>query len=211
MKLKCISKDREPELTIGKKYIVYEGQFNLNGKMKEYIMFKIENDCGSVIPYDSKHFTIISHNNNCYINDNAREDSYKFNHRAIAYKEFWSMFYDEAGSSIEDFRAAKKELFKSELSKEEVLIKLSDDNIDEIELIIELLKEEDNSYFMEDIISICKKQLDKWEFNNELCILFEYLSEFKNEEVNQFFICYLSENQKGNENLDKIVYKYFQN
>ncbi len=210
MKVKCIDNGKNPALTINKDYIVYAGEFTLNDEIKEYTLFKIENDHGSVIPYNSKYFTISSDNNNDYINEKVEKNKYGFNYRSIAYWEFWSMLYDEAGNSIEDFRTAKQELYRSELNKEEILNRLNSDNIDERNLIVELLREDKNCGFIDEISRICKIQLDQWKNNNDLDVLFNYLSDFKNETVNQFFIDYLSENEKGNEILDNIVYKYFQ-
>ncbi|HCQ89883.1 MAG TPA: hypothetical protein DIU45_09250 [Clostridium sp.] len=208
MKAKCIDNGKNPALTINKDYIVYAGEFTLNDEIKEYTLFKIENDHGSIIPYNSKYFTISSNNNNDYINKKVEGNKYDFNYRSIAYWEFWSMLYDGAGNSIEDFRTAKQELYRSELNKEEILNRLNSDNIDERNLIVELLREDKNCEFIDEISRICKIQLDQWKNNNDLDVLFNYLSDFKNETVNQFFIDYLSENEKGNEILDKIVYKY---
>lgn len=210
MKVKCIDNDKNPALTINKNYIVYAGEFTLNDEIKEYTLFKIENDHGSVISYNSKYFTISSDNNNDYINKKVKENKYNFNYKSIAYWEFWSMLYDEAGNSIEDFRTAKQELYMSELNKEEILNKLNSNNIDERDFIVELLRDDRNCEFIDEIIRICKIQLDQWKNNNDLDVLFNYLSDFKNETVNQFFIDYLSENEKGNEILDKVVYKYFE-
>lgn len=210
MKVKCIANGKEPALTINKNYIVFEGEFTLNDGIKEYTVFNIENDHGSIIPYNSKYFTISSDNNNDYVNEKAGENKYDFNYRSIAYWKFWSMLYDEAGNSIEDFIIAKQELYRSELNKEEILNRLNGDNVDERDFIVELLREDKNCEFIDDVIRICKTQLDQWKDNNDLDTLFNYLSEFKNETVNQFFIDYLSENEKGNETLDKIVYKYFE-
>lgn len=210
MKVKCIDNSKEPELTINKNYIVYAGEIDLNNGIKEYILFKIENDYGSVIPYNSKYFTISSNNNNDYVNEEVGENNYEFNYRSIAYWEFWSMLYDEAGNSIEDFRIAKQELYRSELNKEEILNILNNGSVDERNFIAELLMEDKNCEFTDDIIRICKKQLDQWKNNNDLYVLFNYLSDFKDETIEQFFIHYLSENQQGNEILDKIVYKYFE-
>lgn len=209
LKVKCIDNGKEPALTINENYIVYGGEFTLNDGVKKFILFKIENDHGSVIPYNSEYFTISSDNNNDYINEKVGENKYEFNYRSIAYWGFWSMLYDEAGNSIEDFIIAKKELYRGELKQEEILNKLNSNNIDERNFIVELLREDKNCKFIDDIIRICKIQLDEWKDDSDLDVLFAYLSEFKNEMVNQFFIDYLSENGKGNKILDMIVYKYF--
>lgn len=210
MKVKCIDNSNQPALTINKNYIVYAGEFTLNNGIKEYTLFKIENDYNSIIPYNSKYFTINSNNNNDYVDEQLAENKYAFNYRSIAYWEFWSMLYDEAGNSIQDYTIAKKELYRSELNTQEILKKLNNDDIDESNFIVELLREDKNCEFIDDIIRICKIRLNEWNDTSDLDVLFIYLSEFNHETINDFFIDYLSENEKGNEKLDKIVFKYFE-
>ena len=210
MKIKCIENKGCPYITVNKNYIVYAGEFTVEDGFKEYSVFKIEDDYGSVIPYESKYFSIIINNNTNYIKEEVGENKYEFNYKIIAYKEFWSMLYDEAGGSIEDFRTAKNELYRSELNKEEILNRLGSDNIDERNFVVNLLTEDKNQEFIEYIIKICKIQSDQWKDNYNLETLFKYLSGFKDETINQFFIDYLSENEKGNEKSDKIVYNYFE-
>lgn len=212
MKVKCIKNNKNIGLTINKNYIVYAGEFVLNNGIKNYIFFKIEYDNGSVIPYEASNFIIISYNYENYIEREINDKNrYEFNYKSIAYWEFWSMFYDEVGNSIQDFLIAKRELCIKEFCYDDILSILNSDNLDEKEFIIEILTLEKNDTFIKYIIKICKEKLDKYNKINELIFLFTYLKEFKsNEEINNFFIEYLSENEKGNNLLDNIVYRYFE-
>lgn len=170
---------------------------------------RIENDQGSIIPYDANQFIIIIDINNNYIINKIVDNRFKFNYKNIVYDKFWSMLYDEAGTSIDDFRVAKKELYSSELTKEEIKNRLIGSNIDERDFMANVLIEDKNCEFIEYVIEFCNEELNKWIDTIDLESLFKYLSKFENDKVNEFFIKYLSENEKGNEVLDEIVYNYF--
>ena len=67
MRVKCIENSKNPNLTINKIYTVYEGEFIADAYERLYIMFKIQDDYGSVIPYDAKYFEISSDKNPNYL------------------------------------------------------------------------------------------------------------------------------------------------
>jgi hypothetical protein len=212
MRVKCIdNKNKLPNITVNEIYTVYEGEFIVRFNEKHYIVFKIQDDYGSVIPYDAKYFDIISDENTNYIEKKISEDKYKFTHKFICYDKFWSMFYDEVGTSLDDFWIAKKDIYKLEMGKEEICEIIKGDNEDERDFILELLLETRDNYFIEEVIRLCYKQLNGWTLNQNFEIVFLYLSQFKNDCINDFFIEYLSEYEKGNEKLDKIVSDYFNN
>lgn len=75
--------------------------------------------------------------------------------------------------------------------------------------VLKLLYEDKNCEFIEYVIEFCNEELNKWIDTVNLESLFKYLSKFENDKVNDFFIKYLSENEKGHEDLDEIVYNYF--
>ncbi|MCT1398466.1 hypothetical protein M4D81_05540 [Paenibacillus sp. p3-SID867] len=209
MRVKCIENSKNPNLTINKIYTVYEGEFIADAYERLYIMFKIQDDYGSVIPYDAKYFEISSDKNPNYLEKEISENKYRFTHKFISYDKFWSMLYDEAGTSVDDFRSAKKDIYKLEMSREEICEIIKGDNQDELDTILELLLEKKDSNFIEEVIRLSHKEMNKRMFNQNIETAFLYLSEFKNDYVNNFFIEYLSENEKGNEKLDKIVSDYF--
>ena len=72
-----------------------------------------------------------------------------------------------------------------------------------------VLIEDKNCEFIEYVIEFCNEELNKWIDTVNLESLFKYLSKFENDKVNDFFIKYLSENEKEHEDLDEIVYNYF--
>ncbi|PJI09251.1 MULTISPECIES: hypothetical protein [Clostridium] len=212
MRVKCIENSNKlPNITVSKIYTVYEGEFITISKEKHYVMLKIEDDYGSVIPYDAGYFKIISDKNTNYVETKIAENKYKFTHKFISYDFFGSMLYDGVGTSLDDFSEAKKDIYKLEMSKEEMHEIIKGDNEDERDFILELAIEVRNDCFAEDVIRLCHKQLNEWKMDKSLETSFLYLSNFKNDCVNDFFIEYLSENEKGNEKLDKIVIDYFDN
>lgn len=210
MRVKCINnKNKEHRLTLNKNYSVYEAEYVDKEATKEYIIFKIEDDYGSVIPYDANNFEVILECNNNYVRKQLDDSKVILTHSFITDKYFWSRVYDDDCEMKKLFIKAKKDII-SEMTKEEILEIISGDNFDERDFIMDVLTEQKNDYFIEIILKTCKIQLDKWIDNSNLETLFKYLSIFKNDSVNDFFIEYLSENEKGNEILDNIVYKYFE-
>ncbi|MCR3759660.1 hypothetical protein KYB31_11785 [Clostridium felsineum] len=210
MRIKCINNSNKlPNITINKVYTVYEGEVTISVGEKQYYMFKIEDDYGSVIPYEAKYFEIISNKNTNYIEKNISENTYKFTHKFISYDKFWSMLYDEAGSSIEDFWNAKKDIYMSEMGKQEMYEIIKRDKEDERDFILKMLLETNDDCFIENVIKLCQKQFSEWTLNKNMETEFLYLSHFKSDCINEFFIEYLAEIEKGNEKLDRIVYEYF--
>ncbi|TVX94884.1 hypothetical protein [Cohnella terricola] len=209
MRVKCIENSNRHNITINKMYTVYEGEYIADAYERQYVMFKIQNDYGSVIPYDAQYFEISSDKNPNYLEKEVSENKYRFTHKFISYDKFWSMFYDEAGTSLDDFRSAKKDIYKLEMSRGEICEIIKGDNQDELDFILELLLETNDSNFIEEVIRLSHKQLNERMLNQNVETVFLYVSNFKNDCVNNFFIEYLSENEKGNEKLDKIVIDYF--
>ena len=121
MRVKCIGNSNKlPNITVNKIYTVYEGEFITINKEKHYVMFKIQDNYGSIIPYDAGCFEITSDKNTNYVEKKIAEDKYKFTHKFISYDGFWSMLYDEAGTSLDDFWKAKRDIYELEMSKEEM-------------------------------------------------------------------------------------------
>lgn len=212
MRVKCKNnKSKEQRLTLNKNYSVYEAEYLIKDGIKEYIIFKIEDDYGSVIPYEANNFEIISDLNNNYTKEVIGDNKVALTHSFISTKYFWAKLYDDDYEMIRLFIKAKKDIYISEMKNDEILEIINGNNFDERDFVIDMLIDQRNDYFIENIIRICKIQLEKWIDNSNLETLFKYLSTFENDKVNEFFIDYLSENEKGNEILDNIVYNYFNN
>ncbi|SHJ97401.1 hypothetical protein SAMN05444401_0257 [Clostridium amylolyticum] len=212
MRVKCKNnKNKEQRLTLNKNYSVYEAEYLIKDGIKEYITFKIEDDYGSVIPYEANNFEIISDLNNNYTKEVIGDNEVALTHSFISTKYFWAKLYDDDHEMIRLFIKAKKDIYSSEMKNDEILEIINGNNFDERDFVIDMLIDQRNDYFIENIIRICKIQLEKWIDNSNLETLFKYLSTFENDKVNEFFIDYLSENEKGNEILDNIVYDYFNN
>lgn len=71
--------------------------------------------------------------------------------------------------------------------------------------------EEKNECTIESCIDLCKNKLNAWGNINELEIIFKYLSIFRRDNIDKFFIGYLAESEKGNKKIDKIVDDYYKN
>jgi len=112
MRVKCIDNSKNLYLTEDKIYTVYEGEFKQANEEKEFTLLKIEDDYGSIIPYEALFFDVLSNNIKNYAISKIEEEKYKLTHKYISYKRFWSMLYEEAGTSLEDFWAAKKDIYK---------------------------------------------------------------------------------------------------
>lgn len=209
LKVKCIDISKKTILTINKSYIVYGGEFSLNKGVKKYKRLIIENDNGSLNPYDASSFDIIINIDDSYSVNNVDDDTFKFIHNKISYEYFWDMFYNDVNTAIMDFDFAKKELYIKELNKDEIKTKLISDNVDERDFISDMLIEYKKYDFTEDVIDFCNNELNKWIRNVPLESLFKYLSSFENSMVNEFFDKYLLETEKGHKNLDDITYAYF--
>lgn len=211
MKIKCINNSDKLQITINKSYVVFGGEFSENNCIKTYTSFKIEDDYGSIIPYEAKKFEVVNENIKNYIINKVSDNTFEFDYKYISYWDFWSMLYDEAGTSINDFNRAKQELFRNELSEEEIIEKIYDEKLDERDFIINLLTIDKNDKFIPIVISFCRNHLNQWKNPSELENMFLYLSKFKAESVSQFFIDYMIDNEKGTKSIDLIVDNYFDN
>ncbi|MFP9128428.1 hypothetical protein [Niallia sp. BSM11] len=209
MRVKCIDNSKNLYLTEDKIYTVYEGEFKQANEEKEFTLLKIEDDYGSIIPYEAQFFDVFSNNIENYAISKIEEEKYKLTHKYISYKGFWSMLYEEAGTSLDDFWAAKKDIYKQEMSKEEMKEILEGINENEKDFILELLIEIKDDKFIDQVIGICRKKLNKHAILGSDDLLFKYLHEFQDDRVNDFFIEYLTEYYDGNEEINKIVSSYF--
>lgn len=210
MRVKCINnKEKTHRLTLNKNYTVYEAQSSIGDQSTQYNLYRIEDDYGSVIPYESSNFEILSEVNDNYNKKILDNNEVILIHSFIDIKYFWSRFYDDDPEMIELFIKAKKDIYRNEMTNEEVFGIIDRDNSDERDFLIDMLIDNKDDNYIEKIITICKEKLSKWENGESLETSFKYLSTFKNDKVNDFFIEYLSENEKGNDVLDKIVYDYF--
>ncbi|MDO5558753.1 MAG: hypothetical protein Q4F95_04055 [Oscillospiraceae bacterium] len=210
MRVKCIiNKEKTHRLTLNKNYTVYEAKCSTGDQPTQYNLYRIEDDYGSVIPYESRNFEILSEVNDNYNKKILDNNEVILIHSFIDIKYFWARFYDDDPEMIELFIKAKKDIYSNEMTNKEIFEIIDQDNSDERDFLIDMLIDNKDDNYIEKIITICKEKLSKWENSESLESLFKYLCTFKNDKVNDFFIEYLSENEKGNDVLDKIVYKYF--
>lgn len=208
MRVQCIN-NRNLYITENKIYTVFEGEFIQTNGEKKFTHLKIEDDYGSIIPYEAQFFNVVSNNIENYVIRKIEEEKYKLTHKYISYKGFWSMLYEEVGTSLDGFWAAKKDIYKREMTKEEMKGILVGVNDNEKDFILELWIENKDDYFIDEVIEICRKNLHEHKVTESNDLLFKYLNEFQDDRVNDFFIEYLTENYDVNEEINKIVSSYF--
>ncbi|MEI2463256.1 hypothetical protein V8V74_03285 [Niallia taxi] len=208
MRVQCIN-NRNLYITENKIYTVFEGEFIQTNGEKKFTLLKIEDDYGSIIPYEAQFFSVVSSNTENYVIRKIEEEKYKLTHKYISYKGFWSMLYEEVGASLDDFWAAKKDIYKREMTKEEMKGILVGVNDNEKDFILELWIENKDDHFIDEVIEICRKKLHEHKVTESNDLLFKYLNEFQDDRVNDFFIEYLTENHDVNEEINKIVCSYF--
>lgn len=210
MKVNCINCKEKSTLSKNSNYIVYCGEFSLNSFGIKYDRFFIENDNGSLLPYDADSFVIIFDIDDKYIISNLQDNKFKFAHKEISHNEFLEMFYDDINTAINHFNVAKKELYIKELNEDEIKTKLIINNIDERTFMANILAENRNCDFIKFVIDFCNDELNKWTRNTPLESLFAYLASFKNSLTDEFFNNYLLEMEKGHDTLNNIAYNYFE-
>lgn len=209
MKVKCIASREKLTLTINTAYVVYGGEFSLDGSNKKYDKFIIENDNGSVMPYNASSFDIVVDIDDEYVTTNLKDEKFEFIHNEISYEGFWSMFYDDVKSTINHFNVCKKWLYIKQLNDDEIKAKLTSYNIIERDFMANVLSEYKNDCFIKFVADFCNEELNKWINYIPLESLFKYLGTFKTSVTDEFFENYLSQKEKGHKRLDNIMYEYF--
>lgn len=210
IKVRCIDNREKLTLTINSAYIVYGGEYSLNDFGEKYNKFIVENDNGSVMPYEASSFDIILDIDDNYIVTDLTNGKFKFIYNKISDDKFWEMFYNDVNIAISNFNIAKRELYINELNDDEIKYKLTSSNILERDFIADTLSEYKNSSFITFVADFCNEELNKWINYVPIESLFNYLKTFKTCETEEFFYNYLLESDKGHKALDDITYKYFE-
>ncbi len=159
MKLKCIENRGYPHITIGQSYVVFGGKFILDESIKKYTLFRIEDDYGSIRLYKAENFHIESNHNTRYKVEDLGMREYQFNYHIVSYPKFWSMFYDDIERAQLDYQKAKKELYRYELDKIDMINIVTRGNKAVKNFVIELLREDKDDVFLETIINSCKETI----------------------------------------------------
>ncbi len=198
----------QTNLSFDQRYIVYE----IESAPSEYTYYRIENDAKQVVPYDAALFDVVSDKlYGDWIELNKPNQSSARVPREIAYITFWEEFYNDEPKALRAFRQVKARLYLEELEESEVKDILESKNEDEIYFVLTTLISTKCDTFMNEIIQFAKTRLEENMYSEDdiLVAAFQYLSLFKDEHINEFFIYYLTNIELGNDKLTDIVNNYF--
>lgn len=127
MKVKCINtgrlnkEGRYQALTIGKEYVVLAIEFydksisTFSNSLGDFVTYRLKDNDGVVIPYPSKLFEISSVKlPSCWVSYKKSDDSYSILPSAWARDYFWDDYYNDDGTTINEFTKAEKQILSEE-------------------------------------------------------------------------------------------------
>lgn len=202
------TKTLQTNLSFDQRYIVYEIESASSGNT----YYRIENDAKQVVPYDAALFDVVSDKlYGDWIELNKPNQSSARVPREIAYITFWEEFYNDDPKALRAFRQVKARLYLEELEESEVKDILESKNEDEIYFVLTTLISTKCDTFTNEIIQFAQTRLEENMYSEDdiLVAAFQYLSLFKDEHINEFFIYYLTNIELGNDKLTDIVNNYF--
>ncbi|MHC1748028.1 MAG: hypothetical protein AB9856_06505 [Cellulosilyticaceae bacterium] len=212
MKVRYEGKNGEqPYLTNKKVYTVISVEFeNACEQSGEYIRYRLENDIGQIRAYKANMFDVeCSKLSSTWIFNKKNENNYSIIAKDIAYNSFWEDFYNDDNIAVLKLLNVKSQIYLEDLSDSEIAGIIKDAPEEKLELILNALTQEKNNKFIEQVIDCCKLQLNKYSNESLLISAFRYLSTFKQNQVEEFFIEFLSTTLTNNEELIQIVNRYF--
>lgn len=214
MKAKCIcNRNKEYLITLNDAYVIFGGKCLKVNDEQTIISIWIQDDTGNIGIYNINDFEIqsITFERYVFVSENQNE----FLNNCISYDGFWVGFYNDNPDGLNGYLKAKKAFLsaKMELYREysecELQAKISSNNLDERDFIFSFLRNEKNSNFIELAIALIKDSMKNNSKYFEVDEIFRYLSSFKNECIQDFFIEYMSNEIWENSEINEIVYNYF--
>ncbi|OMF19775.1 hypothetical protein BK132_35285 [Paenibacillus sp. FSL H8-0259] len=202
------SSEKKENLSMNNKYIVYSVETSRNGEE----FYRIENDANQVVPYPSALFESVSDKvNSDWILWNKPNNSSALLPRQFAYLSFWEDYYNEELKAITIFNSVKEQLISEELEENEVREFFENEDEEKIIFILNGLIKTGDNRFVNQVIRYMKSKLEEGLREDNTAILaFRYLSQFKDSEVENYFLYYLMNIELGNDQLTEIVSKYFE-
>ncbi|MGL4730577.1 MAG: hypothetical protein ACRCW0_03205 [Clostridium sp.] len=122
MKVKCIStksigrEDEYDSLTPGKEYVVlsvefYESDSLFSDELDDFVVYRIKDNDGFVMPYPSKLFDISSNKiPECWVAYQSRAGKFELLPGLWARKSFWEEYYNDDPIALEEFEKAEREI-----------------------------------------------------------------------------------------------------
>ncbi|MEK3752381.1 hypothetical protein NYE25_29790 [Paenibacillus sp. FSL E2-8871] len=199
--------EKKENLSINKKYMVYSVETSKNGEE----LYRLENDIKQVVPYSISLFDIVSEKvNSDWILWNKPNNSSALLPKQFAYLSFWEDYYTDELEALKIFNLVKEQLFQEELDENEMREIFELENEDEITFVLNVLFKTKDNRFINQVIQYVKTKLeDNYAIDNTTLLAFQYLSLFKQSEVEDYFIYYLTNIELGNDQLTAVVNEYF--
>ena len=201
----------QPYLTNKKLYVIISIEFeNSIEQSGEYIRYILENDIGQIMPYKANMFEVeCSKLSSTWIFNKKNDNNYSIIPKDIAYNSFWEDFYNDDDIAVFKLLKVKSQIYLEDLSDSEIAEIINDAPEGKLELILNALTQEKNDKFIEQVIDYCILQLNQYSNESLLISAFKYLSTFKKNKVEDFFIEFLSTTLTSNDELIQIVNRYF--
>jgi hypothetical protein len=127
MKVKCVETKRPNKnnkyssITKGKEYLVLSIEFYDNSisffskSIGDFVLYRLEDDDGVVIPYPSSIFEIVSNKiSYCWVPYREANDSYSLIPLQWAYRSFWDDFYNDEPRALNLLQNAKIMMYLEE-------------------------------------------------------------------------------------------------
>lgn len=129
--------------------------------------------------------------------------------REISYNSFWEDFYNDEIIALKKFNHVKEVLYLEELTDEEIQDILCGNKEDEIDFILNALMKNKCDRFVNHVVNYASTELSRYNKSSSLLVAFKYLSAFKQIEIDDFFISYLTNIENGYDELTEVVNGYF--
>ncbi|ULO07113.1 hypothetical protein H1230_29945 [Paenibacillus sp. 19GGS1-52] len=199
--------EKKENLSINIKYMVYSVETSINGEE----LYRLENDIKQVVPYSVSLFDIVSEKvNSDWILWNKPNNSAALLPKQFAYLSFWEDYYNDELEALKIFNLVKEELLQEELDENEMREIFELENEDEMTFVLNVLFKTKDNRFINQVIQYVKTKLeDDYGIDNTTLLAFQYLSLFKQSEVEDYFIYYLTNIELGNDQLTAVVNEYF--
>ncbi|MEK8212694.1 MULTISPECIES: hypothetical protein [unclassified Paenibacillus] len=198
---------KKENLSMNKNYIVFSVETSENGEK----FFRVENDVNQVVPYSISLFKVVSDKvNSDWILWNKPNNSSALLPKQFAYLSFWEDYYNDELEALSIFNLVKEQLFQEELEEIEVREIFEIENEDEITFVLNVLFKTKDNRFINQAIQYVKTKLEKnYGIDDTTLLAFQYLSLFNQSEVKDYFLCYLTNIELGNDQLTAVVNDYF--
>nr|WP_145406446.1 hypothetical protein [Paenibacillus xylanexedens] len=198
---------KKENLSMNKKYVVYSVETSKNGEK----FYRVQNDKNQVVSYSISLFDIVSEKvNSDWIMWQKPNNNSALLPKQFASLSFWEDFYNDDLEALKIFNLVKEQLIEEEFDEEEINEIFELEIEDEITPVLSVLSKTKDNRFINPVIQYVKTKLEKnYEIDNTTVLAFQYLSFFKESDVENLFLYYLTNIELGDDQLTAIVNEYF--